>query len=57
MKKLAQKAVFVAGATALLAAGTISVVAQQGDKLAIIKARQDFMEDQQHAVDAIQAFA
>jgi cytochrome c556 len=35
----------------------VSVVAQQDDKLAQIKARQTFMDDQQHAVNAINAFA
>jgi len=57
MRKLAHKLVLAAGAAAILGAGTIAVSAQQGDKLAIIKARQDFMEDQQHAVGQIQAFA
>ena len=45
------------GAAALLAAGTAAVFAQQGDKAAIVKARKDFMTDQQHAVNAINAFA
>jgi cytochrome c556 len=57
MKNLALKGILAAGVAALFAAGAISVYAQQGDKLEIIKARKDFMEDQQHAVGQIQAFA
>ncbi|HVA12763.1 MAG TPA: cytochrome c [Stellaceae bacterium] len=57
MKNLAYKGILAAGVAVLLAAGTVGVDAQQGDKLASIKARQDFMKDQQHAVGAIQAFA
>jgi len=57
MKNLAYRGILVAGVGALLAAGTAAAFAQQGDKAATIKARKDFMEDQQHAVNAIQAFA
>jgi cytochrome c556 len=56
MKNRACKGMLVAGVAALLAASTMSGFAQQGDKLAAIKARQDFMKDQQHAFGAIQAF-
>ncbi len=57
MKNVLNKGILILGAAALLAAGTAAVFAQQGDKAAMIKARKDFMEDQQHAVGAIQAFA
>jgi cytochrome c556 len=57
MKNVLNKAMLIAGAAALLAAGTAAVFAQQGDKAAIVKARKDFMTDQQHAVNAINAFA
>jgi cytochrome c556 len=57
MKNLVYRGVLVAGVAAFVAAGTMNVFAQQGDKLALIKARQDFMDDQQHAVNAINAFA
>ena len=57
MKNVIYKGVLVVGVGALLTAGTAGVFAQQGDKAAIIKARKDFMEDQQHAVNAVQAFA
>jgi cytochrome c556 len=57
MKNVALKGILAVGIVALFAGGTVSVFAQQSDKLAIIKARQDFMEDQQHAVGQIQAFA
>ena len=56
MKKFLMKGVLVAGVGGLLAAGTAGVLAQQGDKPAIIKARQDFMESQQKAYDGISAF-
>lgn len=45
-----------AGAALLVAAGAATVMADDS-KEAIVKARQDFMEDQQHAVNAINAFA
>ncbi len=57
MKNLAYKGMLAAGVALLLAAGTVGVYAQQGDKLAMITARKDFMKDQQHAVNAINAFA
>jgi cytochrome c556 len=57
MKNVLSKGMLILGAAALLAAGTAAVFAQQGDKAAIIKARKDFMKDQQQAVGAIQAFA
>ena len=57
MKNVVSRGILVAGVAAFVAAGTISVFAQQGDKLAAVKARQDFMEDQQHAVNAVNAFA
>lgn len=57
MKIPVSKGVLAAGVVALLAAGTVAGYAQQGDKLAAVKARQDFMSQQQHAVGAIQAFA
>jgi cytochrome c556 len=56
MKNVLNKAMLVAGAAALLAGGTAAVFAQQGDKAAIVKARKDFMEGQQHAFDGISAF-
>lgn len=57
MKRFVIKSVVVAGVGALLTVGSVAVFAQEGDKAAIVKARQDFMENQQHAVNAIQAFA
>lgn len=57
MNNLVYRGLLVAGVAAFVAAGTMNVFAQQGDKLSAIKARQDFMKDQQHAVGAIQAFA
>jgi len=56
MKNLMFRGILVAGVGAFLAAGTAGVFAQQGDKAAIIKARKDFMEDQQHAYNGISAF-
>jgi cytochrome c556 len=56
MRNLMYRGVLVAGVGALLAVGTAGVFAQQGDKAAIIKARKDFMEDQQKAFNAISAF-
>src|SRR5947199_279960 len=58
MKNLMFRGILAAGVGALLAAGTVSVFAQAGaDKAAIVKARKDFMEDQQKAVNAVNAFA
>jgi cytochrome c556 len=57
MKNVLNQGMLILGAAALLAAGTAAVYAQQGDKAALIKARKDFMEDQQHAVNAVNAFA
>jgi cytochrome c556 len=57
MKNVLNKGMLMVGAAALLASGTAAVFAQQGDKAATVKARKDFMEDQQHAVGAVQAFA
>lgn len=58
MKNLMFRGILIAGISALLAAGTVSVFAQAGaDKATIVKARKDFMTDQQKAVNAINAFA
>ncbi len=57
MKKIIQLGTVAAGVAVVLAIGAVSVAAQDGDKEALIKARKDFMEDQQHAVNAINAFA
>lgn len=57
MSNIVYRGMLVAGVAAFVAVGTLSVFAQQGDKAAVIKARKDFMTDQQHAVGAIQAFA
>jgi cytochrome c556 len=58
MKNLLNKGMIIGGAVALLAAGTAGVFAQAGaDKAAIVKARKDFMKDQQQAFNAISAFA
>lgn len=46
MRNLVHKGMLAAGIGLLLAAGTVSVGAQEGDKLAAIKARQDFMKAQ-----------
>ena len=56
MKKFLTKTIVVAGVGALLAASSVGVFAQQGDKAAMIKARKDFMESQQKAYDGIAAF-
>lgn len=53
MRHLVHKGMLAAGIGLLLAAGTVSVVAQEGDKLAAIKARQDFMKAQGGDVKAI----
>ena len=58
MENFVQKGMLAAGVATLLTTGTIAVFAQAGaDKAAIVKARKDFMTEQQHAVNAIQAFA
>ena len=51
-----QKSMIVAGVGMLLAAGTVGVFAQE-DKSAALKQRQDFMDAQQKAVGAVNAFA
>jgi cytochrome c556 len=56
MKNIFQTGILVVGAGLVLAVGAASVAAQDS-KEAVIKARQDFMEDQQHAVNAVNAFA
>lgn len=56
MKKFFRTGMMVAGAGWLVAVGTMSVLAQDS-KEAIVKARQDFMQEQQHAVNDINAFA
>ena len=58
MKNVLNKGMIIAGAAAVFAAGTVGVFAQAGaDKAAIVKARQDFMKEQQAAFNAISAFA
>jgi cytochrome c556 len=58
MKKILLKGVLVASVGALLAVGSAGVFAQEGaDKAAIVKARKDFMKEQQQAFNAISAFA
>lgn len=57
MKRIFQAGMMVACAGLLVAAGAISVTAQDASKAAALKARQDFMETQQKAVNAINAFA
>jgi cytochrome c556 len=57
MKKFLIKGVLVAGVGALLAVGSVTVFAQQGDKLAAIKARQDFMKAQGADAKAISDFS
>jgi cytochrome c556 len=57
MKKFLLKGALVAGVGSLLAVGSVSVFAQQGDKLAAIKARQDFMKAQGADVKAISDFS
>lgn len=58
MKDLLNKGMIIAGAAALLAAGTVGVFAQAGaDKATIVKERRDFMKAQQAAFNAISAFA
>jgi len=56
MRSILRTGVVAAGVGLFVASGAITVSAQE-DKLAQIKARQDFMQDQQHAVNAINAFA
>jgi cytochrome c556 len=54
--RFVQKSLIVAGAALLLAGGTVGVFAQD-DKSAVLKTRQDFMDTQQKAFGAINAFA
>jgi cytochrome c556 len=56
MKKFVVRGVLVAGIGALLTVGSVGVFAQQGDKLAAIKARQDFMKAQGADLKAISDF-
>ncbi len=56
MRNVFSAGMMAAGIGSLLVAGTMTVVAQDS-KEAIVKARQDFMQDQQHAVNDINAFA
>jgi cytochrome c556 len=57
MNSILRTGIMMAGAGLLLASGAFSVTAQDAGKEAAIKARQDFMQDQQHAVNAINNFA
>jgi cytochrome c556 len=57
MKKILSKGVLIAGVGVLLAVGSVGVFAQQGDKLAAIKARQDFMKAQGADMKAISDFS
>ncbi|HEY1506319.1 MAG TPA: cytochrome c [Stellaceae bacterium] len=57
MNKFLLKGVLVAGVAALLAVGSVGVFAQQGDKLAAVKARQDFMKAQGADAKAISDFS
>ncbi|HEX4194096.1 MAG TPA: cytochrome c [Stellaceae bacterium] len=58
MKNLLTQGIIIAAAATLLAVGTVGVFAQAGaDKAAIVKARRDFMKEQQAAFNAISAFA
>lgn len=56
MKKILRAGMAVAGLGLFVAAGAVSVTAQES-KEAVIKARKDFMDDQQHAVNAVNDFA
>ncbi|HKT18750.1 MAG TPA: cytochrome c [Stellaceae bacterium] len=56
MKNYLRAGMAVAVLAVWAAASAVSVTAQE-NKEAVIKARQDFMESQQHAVDAISNFA
>lgn len=57
MKRMLKASVVIAGIGVMLAISAASVLAQDASKEAAVKARQDFMQDQQHAVNAINAFA
>jgi|SRR5579862_1956665 cytochrome c556 len=57
MKRILSTGMMIAGVGVTLALGAASVGAQDASKEAALKVRQDFMEDQQHAVNAINAFA
>jgi cytochrome c556 len=57
MRKILLKSMLVAGVGAFLAVGSVGVFAQEGDKLAAIKARQDFMKAQGADVKAISDFS
>lgn len=56
MKNIFQTGMMVAAIGLMVAGGAVSVTAQDS-KEAIIKARQDFMDAQQKAVNAVNAFA
>jgi cytochrome c556 len=56
MRKIFRAGIAVAGLGLLVTAGAASVTAQES-KEAVIKARKDFMDDQQHAVNAVNDFA
>jgi cytochrome c556 len=55
MRNFWQTGTLAAGIGLLLATGAVSVTAQE-DKAAVVKTRQDFMDSQQKAVDAVVAF-
>ena len=57
MKSFARQGLMAFGVGLLIAAGTVSVFAQQGDKTAAIKARQDFMKAQGADAKAISDFS
>jgi cytochrome c556 len=57
MKNFVLKGVLIAGVGALLAVGSVNVFAQEGDKLAAIKARQDFMKAQGADIKTISDFS
>jgi cytochrome c556 len=57
MKRILLKGILVAGVGAMLAVGSVGVFAQQGDKAAAIKARQDFMKAQGADMKTISDFS
>jgi cytochrome c556 len=57
MRSVIQQAMLAIGVTLMVAAGTVAVFAQQDDKLAAIKARQDFMKAQGADAKAISDFS
>jgi cytochrome c556 len=57
MKKIMQQGMLALGVALLVGAGTVSGFAQQGDKEAAIKARQDFMKAQGADAKAINDFS